>query len=392
LWIPAQVLGVKMRASYRLWKIALTLGSLSAGATASGPDMPLSCPSALYSGVDSRLEISAAARIPGQSLPVLGFEVLGGGAIVAYKDRLLAITKKDGIPVAIPDLKGISFTKDGQLFVQSNRGVGRFGDGGIEYDKPLTADVHGRLFGSGNGVLMEARERDKTVQFVARNARKRLVVANFEGPLRASSWNQYGLAAILGNSLFVWQPGSQAAIRLISDSGLTTARDVCLIGPKAAVVTLHRGVVLITPEGISVVIGGVRARCRYVGKTLYLLIEDNGEILAVKGLEQLGTKRGDHDHAVKLLLAAPKQNLSSSLQFREAVRIVGCDEARRILSDQPLFNTDEAATSLEDAAKAVKNSRPASDSSPQPSRGPNGLPIPQSAPTPAPNQTTVPPS
>jgi hypothetical protein len=83
------------------------------------------------------------------------------------------------------------------------------------------------------------RARQDMLQFIARKPNgSPFPIARMKGTLRAASWNDMGLAAVIGDSLYVWEAGSKNIIRLLSDMGLNAAQDVVLVGPDRAVITL----------------------------------------------------------------------------------------------------------------------------------------------------------
>lgn len=154
-----------------------------------------------------------------------------------------------------------------------------------------------------------------------------------KGTLHAASWNDVGLAAVVDNSLYVWEAGSKNVVRLLTDQGLSAAKDVVLVGHNRAVVSLQATVVLVTDEAMTVVTGMTRARCRFQQDVLYLLDDETGLIWTLCGLNQLGNKKDDHSYAADLLKEAPRDSAAeSSVQFREAARIIGCDGAKRQLT------------------------------------------------------------
>src|SRR5207244_3923043 len=100
-------------------------------------------------------------------------------------------------------------------------------------DQAITSRVRGRLYGSGNPVFVEVRAQQGALQFIARTANgSPFPIASVKGTLRAVSWNDVGLAAVVGDSLYVWQSGSKNIVRLLTDQGLSAAKDAVLVGPN----------------------------------------------------------------------------------------------------------------------------------------------------------------
>jgi hypothetical protein len=74
------------------------------------------------------------------------------------------------------------------------------------------------------------------------------------------------------------------------------------------------------------------ARCRFEDGVLYLLDGQSGWIWSLRGLDQLGTKKGDQAYAISLLKQLPSNANESSVKFQEAARILGCNAARKQLA------------------------------------------------------------
>jgi hypothetical protein len=321
-------------------RAAVVLVSLLAGKAVSvtAPDpsatSPERCEKSIYAAPDGRLTAHLLGRMPKTSEPVIGFEVVGGRPLVALPRTLLGFTDNDINEFRVPALvKGLSIDHIAHIELQTANGFQTVGKSGVEPDKLLTGRIRGRLYGSGSPVFLEVRERQGMLEFVARQAGgKPLLIGGIKGILRAASWNQVGLAAVVGSSLYVWQAGSKTINRLVTDVGLVAARDVVLVGPNRAVVALKNNVILVTPETITVVMGMQLARCRFQDDVLYLMDGQAGWIWSFQGLGQLGIRRNDQAYATSLLKQlSPNANESNS-KFQEAARILGCVIARAELA------------------------------------------------------------
>jgi hypothetical protein len=296
-------------------------------------EMPAKAPcyQAVYLGFDSRLKTEVIARLPDIKEPIRGFEILHGRPLIALTHQVITIDR--GHAVALPvanEIRGISVTSHGQLLVQTSGGVETLGQTDLTTDRVLTSKVSGRLYDSGNAVLMEARAKNDLVQFVAWGPTgNSFLVSTVQGTFHAASWNDVGLAISSGNSLLVWEAGGKTVSRLIADKGLQQTRDLCLLAPTRVVVALQATVVLVTSEAMTVIVAMPSARCRLENGILYLLDGKTGLIWKVSGIEQLGTKEGNRAHAEELIRKIPKDQGANSQQFMEAARIIGCDETVR---------------------------------------------------------------
>ena len=108
----------------------------------------------------------------------------------------------------------------------------------------------------GSPVFVEVRAHQGVLQFLARNRNGApFLIASIKGTLHAASWNDIGLATVVGDSLYVWQAGAKNMVRLLTDKGLSAARDVVLVGLNGGWLHIKTTVVLITNETMTVVLG-----------------------------------------------------------------------------------------------------------------------------------------
>ena len=149
----------------------------------------------------------------------------------------------------------------------------------------------------------------------------------FSGRLGASSWNRDGFVAAADDTLIALPAGSRTLVKLDVDTGYRSARDVCLTGPRSAVVALDRFVALVTDRSRTV-IAGFAARCRWEAGVLYLLDAKNGFIWSIKGLETMAGAAADSEHATRLVRELSKDTPETHPAFLEAARLVGCRTAR----------------------------------------------------------------
>jgi hypothetical protein len=302
------------------------------------------CEQSPYRGIDSRLKPDIVGAIPDARTPVLGFELVGHTPVIAISGRVLGIGQEEIVNIPVPNnLKGISVDQQSNLLIQTDHGIETMGARGLGTDPALTDAIHGHLYDSGNGLFLEARSRENTVQFLARGRDGQpFLIASIEGSFSAASWNSLGLAAVVGDSLYTWEAGGRNIVRLLTDRGLRSATDVVLVGPGRAVVTLTATVLLVTPLTVLPIASMSSARCRFDGGVLYLVDGQSGLIWALKGLEGLGTKSADRAHAIALPKGVPVPLNETSPQFLEAARIIGCDQARRQVVSLETGTTEDA--------------------------------------------------
>jgi hypothetical protein len=294
------------------------------------------CERQFYAGLDSRLEPKVVGALLNTKDRVVGFEIVNHWPLVALPHELIGF-RRDGVSeLSVPsNIVGISVANVSDLLIQTDRGIEKIGDTDLKPDSALTNSVHGRVYNSGNPIFVEARAKNDLIQFVARNRNGgSLLIATFKGTFRAASWNGRGLAAIVDDSLYVWAAGGKQIMRLLTDTGLRTAKDLALVGPNQVVIALSASLVLVTQETITVISGMRADRCRFDEGLLFVLDHNTHAIWVFRGLEKLGTIVGDHGHAVELLKQAQAKQGADSFQFREAARILGCEKARSLFLQQ----------------------------------------------------------
>jgi hypothetical protein len=314
--------------------LSVLIGAIASSAM---PESTLSpCQQRIFTGPDGRLSLHLIGRMPKSAEPIVGFEIIGGRPLVALPRELLGFTERGVNEMAVSEpMEGLSVNRASRIELQTSSGFLTMGGTGVEPDKPLTNDVHGRLFGSGNQVFLEVRAHGDLLQFIARTQNGRpFLIATVKGKLHAASWNDIGLAAVVDNSLYIWQTGAKSVVRLLTDQGLSGARDVALAGSDRAIVSLKNNVVLVTSETITVVMGIPLAHCRFQDGVLYLLDSQSRWIWSVRELDQLGTRKGDQAYAADLLKQLPKNADERAVRFREAARILGCGPARQQLANR----------------------------------------------------------
>ncbi len=289
------------------------------------------CEAAFYQGFDTRLTAEVIASIPSTSDRVVGFEVSSKAAIVAYPHRILAAsTTGVAVLTSIEEIVGIAVDQNRELIVFTKAGARRIGTERLEPDNKQRVPSGRLLMNSGSPFFVwTTQDGNNSALFLSRSS-KEIPFANLPGKLNAVSVGPQGLAATVGESLYVWDGGAAELLRLATDTGLAQSRDVSLTGPRSAVVALPKAVLLFTPD-VQVVLVTMVARCRWSGGALYLLDVNRNVIWIVRGLDLLGTKTQDDDH-VRRLITAVRNGSSSGPAFLEAARIVGCQQATAMLS------------------------------------------------------------
>jgi len=291
------------------------------------------CDDSHYIGFDSRVSARLLARLPVTRELVTGFAVAGDRPIVLLRDRLLIYGS--GLPseVRLPyTATGLSVDAGGRLRVQHGGAVDLLSDGVLRPD--TSVNPAGRLFGSNMPVLLDAFGEEGVQKFVfLRPGADSFGLAGAHGELRAAFWGDAGMAAVVEQSLYVWEDGSKQFVRLAMDRGLARAQSVCLVTAGHAVVALLGILVVVTGED-QIVLAGMAARCDAHNGILYAIDERTGEIWSVAGIEKMGNFHEDERHARSLILGMPANAGENAPAFLEAARIIGCDRARKLFAER----------------------------------------------------------
>jgi hypothetical protein len=258
----------------RVVLLALLVGVVSAHGAEDPP-----CPEALYVGFDSRLTSHILGRAPLRKEPVQGFEIVNKRPLVSFAHRVVELRDKTPTTLSTADtLTGLAVDDTGRAWFTSKRGILRREATQITPDPLFTKVIEGKLYNSGSPVFLEAFPNGGNTAFATRrHDGLPYPILNAEGKLRAASWNPLGLAAVVGSSLLTWEAGAERVAVLATDRGLEAARDVCLISPGRAVVTLKHAIVLVTDQ-TQLVVALFPARCRWSDGKLYLLDENTGAV------------------------------------------------------------------------------------------------------------------
>ena len=322
-----------MTASLRFSPLVLLLLCLRAGPTLSATTQNAHCAQEMYRGIDSRLRVAVVGALPDPSVKAIGFEVVNGWPVIATARSVFLFANQRILSKGFSTpLEGLSARGQSDLVIQTRGNIQNIGGLGAVSAPLLSREVQGHLYSSGNRSWLEVRSRANVNQFVARKQDGTgFLIATIRGTFRAAYWGEDGLAAVVGNSLFVWRTGSKQVVRVLSDSGLVSTHDLTLVGSDKVVITLNSSVILVSPENLTILAAMRSARCRFSQGILYLADSQQGFVWALQGVETLGSRTRDLAYAHELVLSTPATGTSASPAFREAVRLVGCEKAEELL-------------------------------------------------------------
>ena len=307
-----------MNAGIRMLVVcAAALASASASLSAA----ERSCIDQAFRGFDTRLNVDIAGKVPVAEAPV-GFELVEGRPVVAFSHRLIVIDGKRLIAQPSLDaIQALTVDANGRVRLQANNTVRLFGPDRL-VDEGRVAEG-GLIHNSGAPTyLLTASAADRT-RVVFAGEGTAAAALDFTGRLTRASLNAVGFAAIIGDALVTWTPGSTTVDTLALDIGLRQAIDVVLIGPNRVVVALPNVVVLVT-DRTRIVLGGLSARIRWKEGTLYALDQTSGIVWTLTGLEAIGVPEKDRERARQL---AGQAASAAAPEYLEAVRLAGCKVA-----------------------------------------------------------------
>jgi hypothetical protein len=309
----------------------IAVGALLVAGLASAQPARDTCTDLVYPGFDSRLTAELIGHFAGNE-DAQGFEIVNGKPVVALRHQLLAFgTRTVASLPSLEPIRGISVDSQNHLRVQYAREIRLIDHDQWKADTTFSMSILGQLTNSGNVTFLDTTTGNGDVAFAARHADGRwLTVATIHGQLRAASWNKTGLAAVVNDSLLVWPAGSRRLQLLVSDLGLQSAHDVCLIDSRRAVVTLENLVLLVSGKEVLILVA-LHGRCRWNDDTLYLLDEKRGMIWTVRGLNKLGDDHNDSAYATDLIKTLPKGTKEDDPRVLEAARILGCQKVRALI-------------------------------------------------------------
>jgi len=284
-----------------------------------------------FTGFDSRLHVDLVGILPeGAGAPV-GFGLAAGGPIVATADHVYALTSAGtiAIPVDRPII-AIATDDTGRIALQSADGVAFVGRTGLEPIARWGRIVEGRIFGSGEHTFVEAIEKDSVTSVGVRQPRdgRVLPVLQLTGSLHAVSWDRHGLLAVIGRSLVRWAPPGNALERIAADAGFDSASGACALDAGRAIVSTRTATLLFAATRATV-IAGAGGWCRTSGDAIFLFDPRVRRVWKLTGTADLGAADLDLARAARLVQLAVAQDppVAGTLEFREAVRLIGCSQA-----------------------------------------------------------------
>lgn len=288
-----------------------------------------------FRGFDSRLKSRPVAAFPPASGQVLGFEVLDNKFLLLFSHRLLVTDGEHSAAVpSIHTLRSLMVDAAREVRVQTPSQVLRLGRAAWEVDPEFTRDQRGKLSNSGHALTADILATPHEAKaFLRRPPALEVPLFRSSAPLRCASWGPQGLAAVAGQSALALASGSDSLRTLAVDPGFAFARDTCLIGPGRMVVSLENVVVLVTSETVTV-LAAMSARCRFAQGGLYLLESSTGTIWRLDGLERIGGRKANLEHARELIALSSSGSPKGQAALGEAARLVGCrgvDEIGRTL-------------------------------------------------------------
>jgi hypothetical protein len=283
------------------------------------------CIDTVYRGFDSRLHVDVSGKVPLGDDPVVGFEVLRGRPLVAFKRRVVAVdgTERVALPSLDPIL-GLSVDGAGHAWLHAGEQLRRVGAVGADTGR-VAPGV--RVYNSGSDTYLLVESEATASRALLRDAAGRVRSAfTVDGPVVAASQNAAGLSLLVGSALLTWPADGSAPLRLADDPVFRSARDLATIGADAAVMALANSLLLVR-RGSALVIGVLQARVRWADGTLYVLDLRTGVVWRLAGIETLTDAAADRAYAGRLVAALPAGAGADSPAFLEAARLVGCRAA-----------------------------------------------------------------
>ncbi len=290
------------------------------------------CQKNTYREYDSRLKAVRVGTVPLAGQPVVGFEMVPGGFIVATTHHIFR-SRSNSIhnTISLDRIIGISVNAQGDIIVQRPNGLVTISEDGIFSPiKSTTLSPRGRLINSGNDLYVDAVARGVGFDLSLRKADGHtLPFLEIDEPLRTLSWNSGGLSAVVGHSLIVWPDGDRKATLLANDAGLVYATSSCFVDSSRALVSIGDFTALVTPTS-QLVIAGVRTHCSNSKANLFLLDDHGGVVWQIAGLSALGDRKLDADYAAELIRRLDTHSAEADPRFLEAARIIGCIQANAL--------------------------------------------------------------
>jgi hypothetical protein len=238
--------------------------------------------------------------------------------------------------LSLDTIKAIAVSDSDRLIVQTSKGLYEpAGNGRLSLSSGV-APFTGSMSNSGNRLFLDVVEQGNGFEgYVRTLGGKSLPLVGQQQPLRVITWDNAGLAVVYGTTLLTWDDGARSGRVVANDAGLAKATAACALGNDRAIVGVGHVTVLFSKDSQLILVAG-KTRCRTAGQSLILLDEESRIVMKVDGVEQLGSRAADLAFARKMLQALPANTTyESDSHFLEAARILGCQEAERIMSHKP---------------------------------------------------------
>lgn len=302
---------------------------------AAAPDLP-DCEHAIWPGFDSRLEVESLGDLGDLIVHPVAVSAANDALVVASGShlQLLRGTAEVRLPLA-EELLGLLTGPQGELWIHTTTSVSRVTASGPQVDEILTSLVDIQLVRDrADSFLGVAPAGDDTVRLFAFSLEGEIFpLAELEGPFATAWWGPGGLAVAAGGRLLYWGAGEAQMMQLAIDEGLDLASDIALVGERRIVVSLPNSLLLFT-ETSSLVLAGIGGSLDWHDGRLYVVDAGTRLIWVLSGLDALGNRAEDLEHAGRLIRRYHEGAGESPELFLESARIVGCDMARLMLAEQ----------------------------------------------------------
>ena len=163
---------------------------------------------------------------------VTDFQIVGGQPVIASARELMVFDGAQVLRLPMPfQAIGILADSSPQLVVKEANKIVEFGPTGWVPSSHLPGSLAGSLHNSGAPVPLAVVSEAGATGFLAfRDTNWSMPIARVQGQLRAVSWNEKGLAAIVGSRLVTWEAGASELRVLQTDAALAEVRDICFLG------------------------------------------------------------------------------------------------------------------------------------------------------------------
>lgn len=288
----------------------------------------LSPQAAPYMDFDSRLQVEPLLR-PAIDSGLVAFRVLGGNVVLLYRDHLVVY---DGSAARRTRLasraESLLRLADGTTWLTDGGRVTPATEQGLDAARSWEIPPGARVDARGTDTVLLATEQDGDALFRLRDRNGALLnLVRLRGAIRCLSWNENGLAAVVGDALYRLEGGAAELRVLDRHADYEHASDVVGLPGPHALVSLRSTVRLLRP-GYSAIVVARPARLDFI-KNRAVLLDGAGIVWSVAGLEKLQSRAGDLAYATQLLEQARKECTGEPCMKRdEAARVSGVAPSR----------------------------------------------------------------